>query len=238
MNWSYGVTTVPQRISTLLPRTLDSLAAAGFNAPRMFIDGLQFPMSFDNRWGCEFTCRQPSIGAFGNWLLAAWELYIRQPQAQMYAIFQDDIVMCRGVRQYLEECERPSRSYLNLFTFMDNERMIKDKPQGWHRSNQLGKGAVALAFDHEAMTTLLQQPHMVHKPQLPNGNQSIDGAAQHAMVMEAKFVEHVHGPSLVQHVGHATTIGEDSLGRKHPVGFPDALTFPGESFDAMSLLNR
>ena len=122
--WSYGVTTCQQRLKTLLPRTLSSLAASGFDSPRLFIDGGH---EDDAPYCLPITYRLPNVGAFGNWLLAAWEIYIRQPQAQMYAIFQDDVVLCRGVRQYLETCEYPQRGYLNLFTFASNEEMIFDK---------------------------------------------------------------------------------------------------------------
>jgi hypothetical protein len=155
--------------------------------------------------------------------MAAWELYIRQPQAQRYAIFQDDVVLCRGVRQYLEQCEYPDKSYLNLFTFATNEHIIFGKSRGWHRSDQLGKGAVALVFDHAAMVALLQQSHMAHKPQLPKGHKNVDGAIQHALVAQAGFTEYIHSPSLAQHVGREGTLGN----HQHP----DAKTFPGETFN-------
>jgi hypothetical protein len=146
----------------------------------------------------------------------------------MYAIFQDDILICRGTREYLEQCVRPVNSYLNLFTFASNEHRIFGKPQGWIKSDQLGHGGVALVFDHEAMFTLFQQQHILDKPQLPNGRKNLDGAVQHAMVVQAKYTEYVHNPSLVQHIGDKSTAGNP----KHP----QALTFPGDSFDARKLL--
>jgi hypothetical protein len=226
LEWSYGVTTVPQRLTTLLPRTLSSLAAAGFTSPRLFVDG----GCSERPSGLLVTQRDVAVRAFGNWALAAWELYVARPQARRYAIFQDDIVLCRGARQYLEACEFPEKGYLNLFTFATNEAMIFGRPKGWHKSDQLGKGAVALVFDHEAMTSLLKQPHMVDKPQLPTGHKNVDGAIQHSLVKQAGFVEYVHNPSLVQHVGREGTLGNSQ--------HPDAKTFPGEQFDAMSLLGE
>ena len=228
MNWQYGVTTCRQRLGTLLPDTLRSLAEAGFDRPRLFIDGCSSHEVPDPLKSLLITCRSPTVGAYGNWILAAWELYVRDPRAERYAIFQDDLVMCHGTRDYLERCEYPGRGYLNLFTFATNEHIIFGKPKGWHRSDQLGKGALALVFDHLAMVTLLQQSHTVDKPQLPNGNQSIDGAVQHALVAQAGFSEYVHCPSLAQHRGRETTIGEDFAGRRHPTGARTAKTFPGE----------
>lgn len=223
IEWAYGVTTCTQRLDGLLPDTLASLARAGFDQPRLFIDGQGV-----SPYCLPVTRRDPPVGAYGSWLLAIWELYLRQPQANLYAIFQDDMRMCLGVKEYLERTDYQDRSYLNLLTSGPNEHRVFGKPNGWHRSDQLGRGAVALVFNHDAVVTLLQQTHTVHKPQLPNGRKNLDGAIQHALVAQAKFTEYVHNPSLVQHVGRDSTLGN----RQHP----DAKTFPGEAFDARSLL--
>jgi hypothetical protein len=225
--WSYGVTTCPQRLTTLLPKTLESLTAAGFDQPRLFVGG-------DGYIGdLPATQRNRPIGGFFNWLLGTWELFIREPDAVRYAMFEDDFVMCKGVREYLEKCTCPVRGYLNLFTFATNENKIFGKPTGWHKSDQLGKGAVALVLPHDAMVALLQQ-FFVYKPQVTEKKPHLrefnntDGAIQHALIRMAKFTEYVHNPSLVQHVGRETTLGN----ARHP----DAKTFPGEDFDARSLL--
>ena len=221
--WSYGVTTVPQRVNNLLPRTLASLAAAGFNSPHLFIDGLADAKGIKGI--TSVSQRDQQIGAFGSWILAAWELYIRSPQSRLYAIFQDDLIMCKGVKEYLEQFEYPKDGYLNLFTFASNEIIISTKPKGWHKSDQTGKGAVALVFSHEVMYTLLQQSHMVNKPQLPKGHKNIDGAVSHALVTQAHLTEYIHKPSLVQHIGCVSTLDNP----KHP----DAKTFPGEGFNVV-----
>jgi len=222
VEWSYGVTTCPQRLTTLLPRTLVSLAKSGFDCPRLFVDGPGVV-----RGDPPVTQRDSPVGAYGNWILAAWEIYVRSPQARFYAIFQDDLVMCLSVKEYIESCELPTTAYFNLFTFATNENIIFSKPKGWHRSDQLGKGGLALVFPHDAMVALLKDGHTVNKPQLPNGHKNLDGAVQHALVAGAKFTEYVHQPSLTQHIGRVGTLGNAI--------HPDAKTFPGEQFNAMSL---
>ena len=229
IEWSYGVTTCPQRLTTLLPKTLASLAAAGFDRPRLFVDG-PCQLSFD---GLPINQRDSRSGGFMNWLLGAWELYVREPMSARYAMFEDDLIMCCGVREYLQQCAFPEKGYLNLITAWSNENKVFDKPAGWHKSDQLGRGAQALVFSHDAMVALLQQffeykPQITEKkPKLPEFNNT-DGAIQHALVRMAKFTEYVHSPSLVQHVGRETTLNN----AKHP----DAKTFPGEDFDARMLL--
>src|SRR5688572_13834079 len=97
VRWAYGVTTVPKRRRDLLPRTLGSLAAGGFAAPWLFVDGCdELP-----GWRAEFvapgraagvTCRYPLVRAYANWGLALGELWLRDPHADRYAVFQDDFV--------------------------------------------------------------------------------------------------------------------------------------------------
>src|SRR3954465_7467772 len=88
--WAYGITTVPERRYDLLPRTIHSLARGGFDLPRLFIDGHE--KSYHEWDTLPQTIRYPAIRTMGNWLLGLWELYIREPAADRYAIFQDDCV--------------------------------------------------------------------------------------------------------------------------------------------------
>jgi len=229
MKWAYGVTTVPMRQKDLLPRTLASLAKAGFDKPRLFIDDCSLALGIDfcDQFGLEITARWPAIRTFGNWALGLAELYIRYPTADRYAMFQDDLVACTNLRAYLEVCPYPSKVYLNLYTFPQNLLLAKGR-RGWYPSNQMGRGAVALVFSRDAVVTLLCQSHMVNRPQdAHKGWKSIDGGIVTAFKL-AGWQEYVHNPSLVQHVGTLSSM------RNHP--HPQADSFPGEDFDALSLV--
>ena len=222
LSWSYGVTTVPERLRDLLPRTLASLAAAGFSAPRLFVDGAE---GIATHFGLDVTYRYPRIRTFCNWWLALVELYVRNPAADRYAIFQDDFITYRNLRPYLEQWY-PEKGYLNLYTFPVNQQLAKR--EGWYESNQRGKGAVALVFNREAVTTLLTQPHFVGRPQNAHrGHKSVDGGVVTALT-KVGFKEYVHNPSLVQHTGLESSMGN----KKHAL----ATSFRGEQFDAMELL--
>lgn len=228
LTWSYGITTVPDRLQNgLVHRTIKSLEHAGFPHPRLFIDGLSAKEWAENDYGLghlPVTTRGDRVRTFGNWILAAWELYVRQPKADRYAIFQDDFVTYKNLRLYLEACPHPDKGYLNLYTFPQNER-----PQsGWYLSNQLGKGAVALVFSNEAMRVLLQAQHMVDRPlDLVRGHKAVDGGIVTAF-KKAGWKEWVHNPSLVQHTGEQSTMGN----ARHKL----ASTFRGEDFDALDLI--
>lgn len=227
MEWSYGVTSVASRAATLLPRTITSLAKAGFTEPRLFFDGL--PGALPGEVNClPKTIRDTSVRTAGHWVLSAYELYLRNPQADRFAIFQDDLVTYLNLREYLERARYPEPGYLNLLTYPENHRLAPDA-RGWHLSNQLGRGATALVFNRPAITALLSQTYLVSRPQdKRKGWKSIDGGIVCAL-KNAGFKEYVHNPSLIQHTGEVSSMGNRVLA--------PADTFMGEEFDALSLLN-
>jgi hypothetical protein len=245
VKWAYGVTTVPSRRRTLLPVTLESLRRAGFNAPRLFVDGAPDGREWAQELGLEVTARYPPVRTVGNWLLSLWELYIRQPNADRYAIFQDDFVTYHNLRGYLEKSPYPDKGYLNLYTFPSNQSICptdsaNGKPMvGWYLSNQYGRGAVALVFDRAAAQVVISSRHLIENKLQnvqPNGRNSlglnfgqckIDGGIIETMVA-AGYREYVHNPSLVQHTGI-----ESSMGNKPQLL---ATSFRGENFNALELL--
>lgn len=213
--------------------------------PRIFIDGSSRPYDEACWQGLACTCRYPFIRTVGNFVLSLWELYLRQPTADRYAIFQDDAIFCKNLRAYLERCSYPEKGYLNLYTFSNNESVIQGKPPGWYEASllhsqgakayhgkqqQTGRGAVALVFDRAAVQALLTSPNLVQKPlDAHAGHRRVDGMIVQAL-NEKGFREWVHNPSLTQHIGVHSSMGN----RPHK----QALTFPGEEFDALSLLTE
>lgn len=258
LQWAYGVTTVPERIkSGLLRRTLDSLRDASFKAPRLFVDGLELDKlaKLSSELGLEISGRFPLIRSFGNWILGFAELWIRNPQADRFAMFQDDFVTYKNLMQYLNRVPYPDKGYLNLYTFPCNQNAdafwsppldargqvvkgfyeARTRPDGqtyyYHgKKQQLGRGGVALVFDRAAVLKLLtSHDHIVEKP-LAAGDlswRSIDGAVVDAM-NKLGWREYVHNPSLVQHTGMRTTMKS----KKHKL----APSFRGTEFDALELL--
>jgi hypothetical protein len=224
--WACGVTTCSNRKDNLLPRTLASLKASGFDDPRLFVDGAMD--GFDDL-GLEVTYHYPRIRTAGNWMLGLAEIYIRNPQAEYFAMFQDDMVCCRNLKVYLESCPPEGHVYYNLYTFPCNHQLRPSNDfVGWHETNQNGLGAVALVFSTEAVYTLLQNTHFTMRPlDLHRGWRAIDGGVVESF-RKVGWKEMVHSPSLVQHTGITSSMGNS----KHPL----ADSFPGEDYDLMDLL--
>lgn len=263
LHWAYGVTTVPARFDqankdSLLFRTLASLERAGFPAPRLFIDGGSpyGAQDLKQRTHDLKITQRDKLTAYGSWYLALLELYLREPTADRYALFQDDIVAVRNLRDYLDACPYPATppqgagpgaitpGYWNLYTAPSNLLKCPNNGNftGWYESNQCGKGALGLVFTREAVQLLLASPHMVkravpHPTALPdtkagkNHTRSIDGGVVTSFQL-AGWMEYVHSPSLLQHTGGK---GRSTLGEDHH-DLPDSYTFPGEGFDAIQLL--
>jgi len=226
VRWTYGVTTVPERIDSMLPRTLSSLRAAGFDVPRLFVDGGTYEQY--RKFDLPLTCREEKLRTAGNWTLTLYELYIRDPEADRYAVFQDDVLTCRGLRDYLDACEYPETGYWNLYTVQRNQDLSNG--DGWFLSNQMGKGALALVFSRMAVKILLSARHLVDRPECPvRGHCNIDGGIVDSF-KKAGWKEWCHSPSLVQHVGWPSSMGNGKT--------PAAPQFRGEHFDCMSFLAR
>lgn len=226
------MTTVNTRLVDLLPRTLQSLAKAGFESPRLFIDGADHSVIPSSLHKYPITSHCPNLRTYGNWILSAWELYVREPHAERYAIFQDDFVTYPNLRQYLEQCDYPARGYWNLYTFPINERK---EANGWYVApHQRGLGAVALVFSNECLRKLLGSQYMADRPlDASRGWKSVDGGIVSALKgsrTEPGWQEWVHYPSLVQHTGINSSMGN----KKQEL----ALSFRGEDFDALSLVNK
>jgi hypothetical protein len=228
--WMYGVTAVLERRDNLLLSTLSSLRNAGFPDPRVFVDGDSDPLAWErvlkaHGHSCDITARWPRVLTAGNWILSLAELYLREPCASRYAIFQDDIVLSRNVRQYLDKQRMDGKVYWNLYTFPENQKLAKYA--GFFPSNQCGKGALALVFDRQGTIELLTRSYMLDRAaDAKRGWQAVDGGIITCLT-NAGYKEMCCNPSLVQHMGDRSTMGH---GR-----FPQSPSFQGEQFDCLTL---
>jgi hypothetical protein len=229
IRWAYGITTVPERRTDLLPRTIASLKAGGFHEPRLFVDGVKDATPYIEQFNLPVTTHYPKVLTFGNWLLAIWELYLRDPNCHRYAIFQDDLICMKDLKHYLDVNPYPKHGYLNLYCFPQNEELRPTKDHvGFYLSNQMGRSAVALVFDRETIMALLASDHIAKRPTDPmRGWRSVDGAVVTALA-KANIKEYVHYPSLTYHTGTKSVMGNEP--------YKESASFPGEGKSAMDLL--
>lgn len=226
MQWAYGITTIPSRRYKYLERTIQSLKEAGFDNPTLFVDAC--PSDIYKELDLPTVFRSHQIRAYGNWLLTLMELWIRFPEASRYAIFQDDIVAYKNLKTYLDTCELTDGYYWNLYTFPQNEDLRKPGVDGWYPSNQRGRGALGLVFTNNTVFRLLTSENMQAKPRATkNPHRSIDGVIVTAM-NRVNILEYVHYPTLLQHTGTTSSIGNPQHDRP--------FSFKGEEFDATQFI--
>lgn len=235
------MTTVDQRLTTLLPKTLASLKAAGFGRPRLFVDSDTYWVGTNTSgFNLDYTHRgPPRLGAYGNWLLGLWELYLRVPNAERYAMFQDDIEAYVNLRSYLDATPFPEKGYLNLYTVPMNHDGIPNNGQtakvGWYKAAHPGKGALALIFTRDGLRALFGGEsgyHLVDRVKdAMRGQSNIDGGVHDALAKNG-IDEYIHWPSLVQHTGALYSTLRTNPGRRI------ASEWRGEGFDAWELIKE
>ncbi|MGL6095400.1 MAG: hypothetical protein ACRC7O_06330, partial [Fimbriiglobus sp.] len=191
------------------------------------------PKSWAAEFGLPVSARHPAVRTAVHWCLTLGELYGRNPHADRYAVFQDDFVVSKNARAYLDTIPYAPKTYRNLYTFPSNQKLAPrtshgGTADGFYPSNQLGRGAVALVFDRETTLNLLGSDVILERPQCGmRGWRAIDGGIVTALKKKG-WAELVHSPSLTQHTGKVSSMGN----RPHH----DAESFRGEDFDCLSLL--
>jgi hypothetical protein len=252
--WAVGVTTIPRRRGDLLPRTLASLTAAGFGDPRLFVDGCSHEeaASYEREFGLRVTARNPRLNVTYNWLLALEELFIRGGEAaEFLALFQDDLLAVKNLRPYLEATCAGEKAYWNCYCEARNEPYCRQNGKavrGWRAASQRGWGALGLVFTRQGAADLLSSRSLMERPIVRSAEdrgrhwKAVDGAVVTAL-KKAGYRELVHCPSLLLHTGELSAVDKrNSDGTEET--FPAyrwapsmaARTFPGEDFDALTLL--
>jgi hypothetical protein len=207
--WAVGVTTAPRPQDTLA-RTLESLCAAGWPDPALFIDAAaKIPERFAHLPG---TFRDARLGAWPNYYLAMAELLLRSPDADAFLIAQDDVVFPGGinVREYLEAAlwpgERPG-----LVSLYCSSAYTKDAP-GWYLHKGLWVwGALAMVFPRELAREFVLDGRVFNhrRDRLNNGLANIDLVIGTWAMRRRIAVWHTT-PSLVQHIGECSAIWPSS----------------------------
>ena len=183
------------------------------------------------------------------------------PRPTSYAIFQDDVLAVKNLREYIDarfprtedhnhvfhDELTDKKAYLNLYTFLNNEQVIAQAaPVGWHEGSQLsnsnplkqqrGRSALGLVFSPEGLRTLLGAPTFVNKPAASErATVNLDGAVATAMNAHG-WREWIHNPTLLHHTGLVSSLRTRLHGETTMCPFPPAESWRGEDCDAMEFL--
>jgi hypothetical protein len=203
--WAVGVTTAPRRSPTLAA-CLESLIAAGWTRPHLFVDGeMELPARFAE---LPRTQRRPALGAWASYRESLRGLLVQQPPADAMMIVQDDVLFPRypAVRQYVEQVLWPGTrpSLVSLYCCADY-----DAPQaGWSPWQDTWHfGALAFVFPRTLADAFLSAA------EAPGDRK--DAVDQPVGGIDVRVGEWARRqgieiyrptPSLVQHIGHVSTL--------------------------------
>jgi hypothetical protein len=182
-----------KRPVNMLQRTLDSLAAAGF-------DNEPITLWHDTR----------RIGHMGAWLKLLKSLSANNPSAEALLLLEDDVVFCSGLKDYLlatlwPTCERPI-AVCSIFC----PHAYRQDSKGWHRQEKRSYylcASQAWVVPTEAATAILDKFGAQERHEY-NADRIIGEWAYKS----GRSVLY-HTPSLVQHIG----IGNSAMG--NPTSF-------------------
>ena len=201
-HWAVGVTTAPRPTATR-NQTLESLAAAGWPDTLVFHD------------------EGKRLGAWNNWLRAVRGLLEAVRSADALLVVQDDAVLCRGLRAYLDHTLWPEGGAAICSPYCPG--VYRAPRPGWHRQDRGWAlvGAVCWAMPRAAAEAILHDLGTVV------ATHRID-ARVGRWAAERKQRVWYHWPSLVQHEG----IGNSALGDTGVGAIRQATHFVGTDFRA------
>ncbi len=203
--WAVGVTTAPRPVTTIAD-CLASLAAAGWDQPRLFVDGAApIPPSFAS---LPRTDRNPQLGAWPSYYLALAELLMREPEADAFLMVQDDVLFAADfdVRAYLERILWPGKTPWTVSLFCP--RPYTQPEPGWHAfEDDWIWGAQAFVFSREAAQFFLADLEVVRHRWNHDRNPlaDIDWCIGQWASMRKRPI-HYPTPSLVQHIGELSSL--------------------------------
>jgi hypothetical protein len=155
-------------------------------------------------------------------------------EAEVYAIFEDDISLCRNIRPYLENLI-PSLARFGALSLYTPSHQSK-RSLGLHcihdeafRAERVW-GTQAIVFSKDSLVRFLTAQNVMDHRRVGYGiyNKNRDTALGIWAKVNGERL-FCHTPSLVQHIGKESSVHHE---------FHSAVDFVGEDFDAMTLLNE
>lgn len=192
--WASAMLTAPRLVSTI-QKSYDSLGQAGFDDLLIFAEpGSLLPA---NARSDRIVLRENRLGNIRNFYDALCTLWTRQPEADAYVVFQDDVIAAEGLRVWCETQLWPQDcGVVSLFT----PRIHTTSEAGWsvlspgfHRVC----GAQGLVFRRDLLEQFLSDPRVLKEVER---RQHCDDAVVAAWLGRNGLGLAYHSPSLLQHL--------------------------------------
>jgi glycosyltransferase involved in cell wall biosynthesis len=207
LTWAVGILTAPRNPPTLFA-TIESLQKAGFPKLHVFAEpGAVLPAPTSELTVVQHQQRK---GPLRNFAIACQSLLNTYPNADCYAVFEDDVSAAIGLRSWCDmEFWPGDHAIISLYT----SRVFCDSRPGWQTLN-LGRyrtfGALALVFRKNELVDFLSDPQVGRF--IVSGKVGADGVVGEWALKRCIGIAY-HSPSLVQHEGKTSSLAGHAPGR-------------------------
>ena len=212
LRWAVGMLTAPRPVPTI-DRALASLQNAGFSSVHIFAEpGSWVPDRFAH---LPRTVHGRLLGNLGNFYTSLASLWMLEPHADCYAVFQDDVCVAEGLRAWCDRQLWPNGAGLvSLYTCGAQH----DDASGWRilsRGMCHTFGALAFVFRSDILKDFLSDGRLLEMREA--GLRAGDDAAIGEWATRRGFGIAYHTPSLVDHIGVTSAVAANGHGTGGPL---------------------
>jgi len=225
MKWVVGIQTCPREEDVYINHTIAGIHRAGWDQITIFAEP-NSPVPV----GYPVTYRPCRYGDWTNWVCAFFELFIANPDANAFVLFEDDITLSMHIRNYLDWAIPKLGRFgcLSLYTPPTHHSDWK----GWHDEADAGwalSGAQGMVFTRPSLQRFLSDPKILEYrfDEIGKKNAHKDCAIGKWACKKERVLYHT--PSLIDHRGIQSLIGT----KNH-----QAVDYVGDDFDCETLIGE
>jgi len=258
IKWTVGVTTAPRKNGYYLDRTLSSLHRAGFTETNVFAEpGSVIPEWFNGH----VISRRKQYGDWTNWATGLYELFLSEPDTDYYLMCEDDVVMCKGVRSYLDYALPQIGTFASLSLYTSSKYYKTNRARCFHNECR-GKntwGTVTVIMSHASVLRFfsdqevqrhrffdifeVKQDYWNNKASYGMGRTSVVDCVGNTLkdAVIGQWAERLslpiyyHSPALAEHIGVVSNLTDDD---STPENGRMTKDFVGEDYDVSGWVNQ
>lgn len=228
--WSVGVTTAPRTKGYYLDQTLRSLANSGWENIVVFAEpNSPIPENFTG----SVVYRRKQYGDWTNWALGLFELFLSEPDTDYFFMAEDDALICRGAKTYLEQVIPKLGDFGSLSLYTPSKYCRKGRgffdccegSQTWSTVTVIMPHDSVLRFfaDSEVQRHRFQDlfkiqdspttPHASygrgHTSLIDTVGNTVKDVVLGTWASKHKLPIYYHVPALAEHIGYYSTLTDD-----------------------------
>jgi hypothetical protein len=256
MEWSIGIITAPREKGYYLDRCIQSLHQGGWTDINVFAEpGSRIPDGFSGH----VIKRRKKYGDWTNWATGLYELFLSEPKTEYFLMLEDDAVVCKNLRLYLEHA-LPKVGDFGTISLYTPSIYHKKEFVGFHnelRGHNTWSTVTVLISHNNLIKFFSDEDVQKHRffdifnvgPKYWGGHASygkghtsvvdtvgntIKDAVIGKWAEKNEFSILYHTPSLAEHIGVFSTLTDDD---STPDNGRMSLDFVGVDYDASKLIS-